>query len=134
MDIFYNGNSEFPEFKVSDSGKKLTELGLVMRTGNKNLSIDGSGRNNRFYSHTLRGLIFDLIEDETDGFDVSLENENLRFVGNKQAFENLGQGLINYFEDNPANQDHLHLDYFEGNRLLKPTNFSIVFMCLENES
>ena len=134
MNVLFNGNDDAPEFEISATGPDLADLGQRLQNIKNDIFIRGSDKTCSIYSCTLKGLIFELKEDVVDEVDVKLEHNALKFVGNEQALKDLGQSLLIYFEDDPNDQDHFHLDYFEGNMILKPTNFSIVFMCVEARS
>jgi hypothetical protein len=55
-----------------------------------------------------------------------LIKEKLICEGTKLAFSKLGESILNHFDETSATGDHLHLDYFEGNDLIAPTNCHVI--------
>ena len=92
------------------------------------LFVRGNGSRSPVYPIVLKGMSFETNETATL-LDVIMEDDCLKFFGGRTALQNLAHGLINYFADQPCVNDHFHLDFFEGNSILNPTNYSLVFMC-----
>lgn len=133
MNVLFNGNNDAPELEISGSGKQLSDLGERLKTATSDFYVKGSSKRCSFYSHPLDGLAFELNDSTVDMLDVVIQDKVLKLSGNQQAFGNLGQGLLNFFEEDPTDKDHFHMDYFDGSLIERSINCSLVFMCVEGD-
>lgn len=129
MNVLFDGDNKMPEFEISGTADMLYNLGKRLMVITEDLFEEGGSKECPYYPHTLRGLSFSLRNSGNDLLDVVLDNETLKFTGNKLALDKLGNSLINFFNEDTKVKDHFHLDYYEGNMILNPTNYSLIFMC-----
>jgi hypothetical protein len=129
MYLLHNGDWNNPEIEISGSSDTLVKLGETFNGLDKSLEIKASFKKSQFYSHCLGYLVLNLMNEGNDLLTIKVINNNLIFSGTLKAFKNLGQSLINFFEENPKEGKHFHLDYYEGNQVLAQTNCHLIFMC-----
>jgi hypothetical protein len=95
------------------------------------ISIAGDTTPDQFYKRVLANLVFvPLTEKQPDALiTISLEGNRLRLSCGVNAALRLGQSLQNFFGGSVQNGQHFHLDYFEGDLLLAPTENGLIFQC-----
>ena len=129
MDVLFDGDNQMPEFEISGTAEMLSNLGKRLTEITEYFFEEGGSKQCTYFPHTLRGLSFSLRNPGNGLLDVVLDNDTLKFIGNKVALDKLGNSLINFFDEDTKAKDHFHLDYYEGNMMLNPTNYSLIFMC-----
>jgi hypothetical protein len=133
MYILCDGNWDKPEIEISDSSQGLIKLGELFLKISKNFNLHAEQKQSDFYSENLEGFSVRLSESENiekhDLLKIYIDNKTLVLEGSKLVFHELGMSLLNYFYENSCINEHFHLDYFEENHLIAPTNCSIIFLC-----
>lgn len=74
---------------------------------------------------------FENIISSDDGrVSTQIKDNKFIIIGNSIALSILGDSLNNFFDKESKKYDHFHIDYYDGNDVLNPTNISLIFMCL----
>jgi hypothetical protein len=131
MNVVFDGDLKEPEIKISGERRELWDLGIILLNLREKGLIESEGINDRFYPELLSGLVFELedVGDEEALLTVALSGGYATFKGASEGYQKLGQSLLNVFSEQAAQNTHMHLDYFEGNNLLAPTNCHLIFEC-----
>ena len=136
MYINCSGNWERPEIEIADSAQSFNKLGKLLVNIDDNLKIYTNQEKGGPYPEALEALVIRLLEEDDlqqlDVLKIFVEDKNLVIESPKSGFDKLGASLTS-FED-AKKHDHFHLDYWEGNGLLAPTNCSLIFMCLGQDN
>ncbi|WP_420810083.1 Imm32 family immunity protein [Hwanghaeella grinnelliae] len=125
-----DGDQQEPEISISGSAADLRAFGSLLNsvTSTQEFELPASG--NEFYPHSLTSIVIVLRSEGTDRVKVSANAESLFFEGTNHALRIIGDSLLNYFDHNSSSQDHFHLDYYEGDQVLEPTNCHLIFECV----
>ena len=134
MNISFDGDIEQPEIQIAALPKEFLSLGKHLLEFQENeLIIFSKGGAYKNYQLEIKQMVFNLKEKSDGLIQISLNRSNtLKLVikSDKEGFIKLGDSLLNYFSGDVAKNDHFHIDYYEGNHLLSPTNISIIFLSL----
>lgn len=133
MYILCDGNWDRPEIEISDLSQNLIRLGGLLLSINGDFKLQANPRKSEFYPENLEAVSMRLIPstnaEELDLLKVFIDNKNLVIEGSKLGFYKLGSSLVNCFTKNSQSGKHFHLHYVQGDRLLAPTNCSLIFLC-----
>ncbi len=129
MKIVSDGDREGAEINVLATTQEFCEIGHALLSLEERLLIEGNKERDPFYSDVLHGIAF---EPWTQGgsnklLSIEIVENIVCFVGPMVCFEKLGQSLLNFFSENISPGQHFHLDYYEGNQLLEPTKYELIF-------
>ena len=128
--IFINGNLEDSEIEVLGKVSALNALGNILNKVNTVTLFKLQTCSNKFYHKKFEFLQLIYHDDKTNRISIKIEGNRLILKGNSIAFNILGDSLNNFFDDESQKNDHFHIDYYDGNDVLNPTNISLVFICL----
>lgn len=129
--ILFDDHLGYPEIELSGRWDTLASLGKIINEVKDYCEIQAEQKKSDIYTGNLNLLILQRDESERfkDLIEISVCNKNLVIKGNQVAFNNLGDSLINVFTEDTFDGYHIHLDYFEGNSLVAPTNCNLVIAC-----
>ena len=128
--IFINGNLEDSEIEILGKVTALNALGNILNKVNTVTLFKLQTCSNKFYPKKFEFLQLIYHDDKTNRISIKIEGNRLILKGNSIAFNILGDSLNNFFDDESQKNDHFHIDYYDGNDVLNPTNISLVFICL----
>ncbi|WP_017327152.1 hypothetical protein [Synechococcus sp. PCC 7336] len=131
MNILFNGNLENPEVDISDSASSLREIGNSLFNIDIEIEFMSSQEKSEFYPENLEKLIFrkDITTDKSNLLSILIHQNNLLISGTDVALRKLGQSFLNFFDETCKENEHIHLDYYEGNDLIAPTSCSLTITC-----
>ena len=110
-EIFINGNAEETQVEISGTLLSLTTLGDILTQTTTTTTLNLQTCSDKFYPRNFKSLQIIYQEDQTNRVSVQIK-------GNK------------FFDKESKKYDHFHIDYYDGNDVLNPTNISLIFMCL----
>ena len=124
MNILFCGNRDKPQIKISDSYNGLISLAEQLRTMEKEILIKSDYKECDIYPYNIKYLYLkeNPLKDKDDLMYISLKEERLIFEGTKGAFSKLREWILYTFHPESPIGQHIHLDYFEGNNFIAPTN------------
>ena len=122
-------NWEGPEVEVSGSAASMSKLGRIIKQLEGRQEIETCLEDDEFYPVSIPKLVVERVNDESDRLTVKVEESTLSLSGNAIALENLGDSLINFFNDDASIGEHFQLFYYEGNRELNKTSCELTFAC-----
>ncbi|OSI06697.1 Uncharacterised protein [Neisseria animaloris] len=128
--IFINGNPENSQIEISGTVVSFNVLGDILNKITTMTSFKLQTFSNKFYPKKFEFLQLIYQDDETNRISIETEDDKLIIKGNSVAFNMLGDSLSNFFDEESKKDDHFHIDYYDGNDMLNPTNISLVFICL----
>lgn len=138
MYVSCDSNSKGHEIEIADSAEGMNQLGKLLLNIDKNLKIYTKKEKLGSYPEALEDILIRFLEEDNwqqlDLLKIFIEDKNLVIEGRKSAVDILGVSLTNFFNEDAKKYDHFHLDYWEGNGLLAPTNCSLIFMCLGQDN
>lgn len=132
MKIVFDGDLSAPEIQMCMTHAGLNDLGKRLVSFHDKVVILGDGTVDEFYPEALKGITCELVDDADFESTVSLSIEEGMFFcrSGRVGLGKLGQSLLNYFAESVGEGDHLHIDYYEGNQLIAPTQCSLIIQCV----
>ncbi len=127
LNALFNKIAQFTELSVLGSKVDLHRFSEKLLDIEDDFLISLSREPNEFYKGIVSLFEIQLLNDGIDLLQIELNDDQLKFLGTKKAFEKLAVSLLNVFE-NPTPKTHLHLEYSEGDQMLRPTDCTIVFI------
>jgi len=130
MNISSNSDVSNPEVEVSGKATEFLALGYELLRGKSDVNLESKGVLDQFYPVGLKALkcTVETASENPGQLRLKVNNLSLLIVGDAKALRNLGQSLINTFTGATADE-HMHLEYYEGNQLVAPSECSVIFMC-----
>ena len=132
MNVSCDGDIERPEIQLAAPAKEFYKLGEslldVQEAGIELFSEGGVYKN---YQEEIKQVNFAIGDDKNycGLIHVTLSDElKLIFKSDRKGFIKLGQSFLNFFSGTVAENDHFHIDYYEGNGLFLPTKISMIFL------
>jgi hypothetical protein len=119
---------EEPTIQISGNPSDLLDLGHAFLKADR-IVIIGSKTQSTFYPIVLRELRFEPLPETDALLRISIDQERLLLSGGTDVAKRLGQSLINVFSGPVSDGHHFHLDYYEDNGFLDPTNIGLIFQC-----
>ena len=133
MIIRYNDDHKYPECLLSDTSLALNKLGReLQKVSDKRFYSAKKANSNGIYNSVLDGVCFELEDDDSDKIALNLLKSTFLISGNKTALEDLGEGLMNVFNEGTKAGTHIHYDYLDGYGLTRETNISLVISCISD--
>jgi len=129
-EIFINGNAEETQVEISGTILSLTTLGDILTQTTTTTTLNLQTCSDKFYPRNFESLQIIYQEDQTNRVSVQIKGNKFIIKGNGIALRILGDSLNNIFDKESKKYDHFHIDYYDGNEVLNPTNISLIFMCL----
>lgn len=126
--IYCDNNPKGQSITICGSITELLDLGLAFSTGT-NFRLQTNDEPNRFYPIWLKRLEFKLLPDPEALIQIVIQEQQLFLSSGTKTVINLGRSLANFFGGTAMAGEHIHLDYFEGNGLLAPTKYHVIFQC-----
>ena len=130
MKIYCDKNPKGQSIAISGSADALLSLGRALSEG-KDIQFKAEEIPSRFYPILLRGFSFNLLSTTEALLEVVVEAQQLHISGGAKTAEKLGQSLLNFFSGEVMPGEHFHLDFFEGNGILAPTRYHLIFQAEE---
>lgn len=127
--ITCDGDWENPEVQISGSSKALAIFGVLLNGVVTSINLKIPDLENKFYPVSVNIINIELEESGMDRLTVTIDQSSFKLRGTNNAFEKLGDSLINFFDDTSSVGEHFQLDYYEGNELLNETNCHLIFLC-----
>ena len=127
--ITCDGDWENPEVQISGSSRALASFGVLLNGVVTPIHLKIPDLENKFYPVSVNVLNIEPEESGTDRFTVTIDQTNFKLRGTNNAFEKLGDSLINFFDESSNVGEHFQLDYYEGNEVLNETNCHLIFLC-----
>lgn len=129
-EIFINGNAEETQVEISGTILSLRTLGDILTQTTTKTTLNLQTRLDKFYPKKFESLQIIYQEDQTNRVSIQIKDSKFIIKGNSIALSILGDSLNNFFDKESKNFDHFHIDYYNENDVLNPTNISLIFMCL----
>lgn len=132
MQISSSVDTTDPEVEVQGSTTEFVALGSELVEGRPQICIPSVETTNSYFPIAFKSLkcIKDLNLLPLRRIQMHVMGQSLIVMGDTQAFQNLGQSLINVFS-NATSGVHLHLEYSGNDQLVGPSTCSVVFVCTE---
>lgn len=130
MIVSFDGDEKYPEIQVCGKATEIRELGEQLVEGTEKIVINSTEEDCDCYPVLLKGLKCNLdhFSSIPSLVKFKLVDNYLEITGGIEGLRKLGQSCINVFSDAQVDE-HMHLEYYEGNSLLEETNCSVVFIC-----
>jgi hypothetical protein len=125
MRISYDNNPNGETIEIGGKSAELLGLGRALMKAEK-ITILGDRTPSNFYPIVLDELAFEPLPQEDALLTITVDRQRVLLSGGVGVAKRLGQSLENVFSGSVLEGRHLHLDYFEGNGFLAPTNFSLI--------
>lgn len=126
---------DYIEISIASNSETYLSLSKELKSLDSDKLFELEKRESKSYKNQVERLICKLKDNTNQLFDLTLERNCLIFSGDRLAFSNLSETLLNLSEseksDSPINC-HFHIDYYEGNGILNETNISLVLELVEN--
>lgn len=131
MNIVSDGDSIRPEIQLSGSPSRLREIGQILFEVETEVEIQSTQEKSEFYPENLNKLVVKRKADfdPENLLSISVSQGNLLIEGTEIALRDLGQSLLNCFDEGTPDRYHIHFDYYEGHDLIAPTNCSLIVIC-----
>ena len=126
--ILCDGDWNQPEIEISGRLEDLVELGSLLSHMMNSASINTTSLTCDFYPINIGLLELELSEQKSTRLTVNASKNKLSFSGTTEAYDLLGQSLLNFFNENSTSGEHFHLEYFEGNLNINETLCTFIFM------
>lgn len=127
--ITCDGDRENPEVQISGSSTALVSFGSLLNSIAIPIHLDIPDLKNEFYPVSVNILNIEPEETGNNRLTVTFDKTNFKLRGTSNAFEKLGDSLINFFDEYSNIGKHFQLDYYEGNEVLNETNCHLIFLC-----
>ncbi len=127
--IACDGDWDEPEVQISGSVEELNAFGKLLNSIEDRLVLEVSSLENEFYPVSIGALEIKPEKREGGRLTVTIDSKKFMLQGTNEAFNKLGDSLLNYFDDNSNVGDHFQLDYYDGNEVLDKTNCHLIFIC-----
>jgi hypothetical protein len=128
MKIYYDDNPNGPTIEIAGVPTELLELGRAFLRKDA-IVLAGDKAPSRFYPVVMDELVFSPLLEREQLLRIAIEGQRLLLSAGAGAAESLGRSLENVFSGDVSEGQHIHLDYFEDNGLLAPTDFHLIFQC-----
>jgi hypothetical protein len=140
MHILYD--STYLEICITNSIIEFREMGNIMLSFNNHAKLQSSDIKPNVDAYPVKVNFLDaliLLRSENNSLEdllqISISNGNLILTGNEVAMGNIGQSLLNFFDEDSQEGQHIHLNYYEGHFCtIAPTDCNLVFMYEEDSS
>jgi len=124
-----DGDWEKPEVQVSGTSKALADFGLLLNSIKDNTTIAIESLDSEYYPINVKVIILEILQSGNDRLTVMFDEDKFQLSGSNEAFNKLGDSLVNFFDDETSIGEHFQLDYYEGNQVLNKTNCHLIFLC-----
>src|SRR3954464_8410409 len=110
---------------ITATSTEFLELAAALTAGN-NVKFQLQKNPSPYYPMVLDHMVFE-VKPSSDLLTVDVRDNDIAIVGGSIALRKLSQSLINVFTPPVNAGTHFHLDYFENNQLLEPTDIHLIF-------
>jgi len=131
MNVFFDGDHEQPEIEFSGNLKQLRSFGQNLLRVHSSFQLHLTEGISEYYPEAITSVSFNLLTSDMSSngkLKILLHKKEIFFEGSEDAFNKLGRSLLNFFDEDSVNGDHIHFSYIEGDPLLAPTECSIIIV------
>ena len=122
----WDGDESRPEVAISGTWGELSCLGAFLAKVETAVTLTLKPRVSKFYPFCLGRLTIEP-SGGAGRLEIAVVTDTLRIRGGAKALSALAQSLLNFFEGGVEAGSHFHLDYYDGNELLEPTQCALIF-------
>ena len=125
MQIIINssGNKTDPEVEMLADSKNYKLLSSGFQEAQSEIKLILSTEESPFYPISLLYLVIKPLEESSGLLMLRLEEELMEIAGDRKAFANFGETLLNLSKSRIG--QHFHIDYYDGNGIVDITNISM---------